>query len=380
MSTDFTGFSFDGIHSSRLGIVRVSGGDRYDEGLIPEIDDKTTEIPGNDGEYFFGSRYGTKSHTIQIAYDSVTEKQFRQIRRLFGTKKNCTLVFDERPYKVYYAKVKDPIELNYVCFDQTVYDEEVIPEGGIWDREDEVHRDIVRKQPRLDGNGNVVKERIYKGEGTIELISYYPFAHQQFKILDLYRNTSELIGNPITLYSNVDEWAESSGLLTAEQFETYQIDQTIACDITPYNVQIPVYNPGDLDTGFFLYIPFDSNGKISPNTGDHIEINADSEVMFLKEIETKDVSRAKGETGIIINTVNHLIEGVVYNVVTENNGVVTATWETTGYLYNEFIEVGRFPKIRHNDWYFDDEQHVQTIHINCAAGTNIQIQYDYLYF
>ena len=57
MSTDFTGFSFDGIHSSRLGIVRVSGGDRYDEGLIPEIDDKTTEIPGNDGEYFFGKMY-----------------------------------------------------------------------------------------------------------------------------------------------------------------------------------------------------------------------------------------------------------------------------------------------------------------------------------
>lgn len=39
---DFTGFKFGNIHSSDLGIIRVSGGDRYDEALHPEIKDRTT--------------------------------------------------------------------------------------------------------------------------------------------------------------------------------------------------------------------------------------------------------------------------------------------------------------------------------------------------
>ena len=40
---DFTGFSFGGVHSSDLGITRVSGGDRYEEKLHPEVSDRTAE-------------------------------------------------------------------------------------------------------------------------------------------------------------------------------------------------------------------------------------------------------------------------------------------------------------------------------------------------
>ena len=83
---DFTGFTFGGVHSSDLGIIRVSGGDRYDEQLHPEIKDRTAEVPGLNGDYYFGSDFGPRSFDIEIAFDSLTEEQFRKLRRVFGTK------------------------------------------------------------------------------------------------------------------------------------------------------------------------------------------------------------------------------------------------------------------------------------------------------
>ena len=81
MKGDFTGFSFDGIHSSILGITRVSDGDFYEENLHPDFENKITSVPGKDGEYYFGNDYGSKPIKISIAFDSVTEKQLRLINR-----------------------------------------------------------------------------------------------------------------------------------------------------------------------------------------------------------------------------------------------------------------------------------------------------------
>ena len=45
---DFMGFTFGDKTSESLGITRVSGGDRYEEELFPEIKDVTAEIAGID--------------------------------------------------------------------------------------------------------------------------------------------------------------------------------------------------------------------------------------------------------------------------------------------------------------------------------------------
>ena len=113
---DFTGFTFDGVHSSELGIVRVSDGDRYKDSLSPEIKDINAEVPGMDGEYYFGTNFGTREFSIEIAYDSITEEQLRDIRGEFSQKRICELVFDEEPYKKYLVKPSNPVELSYVCF------------------------------------------------------------------------------------------------------------------------------------------------------------------------------------------------------------------------------------------------------------------------
>lgn len=392
MKGDFLGFSFDGIHCSQLGITHVSSSDRYDEELFSEVRDKTIEIPNNHGEYYYGSTYGTRTFDIDFAYDSITETQFRKIRRLFGTTKICDLIFDERPYKVYRAKIESPLEMSYVCFDeQKRHPGDTIVHGGIRYVEENgelVKEDITPWVYEFDSNGRPIKERIYKGEGKISLICYQPFAHQLFKIKELYERAGENQGNLVTTYTNVDEWIESSGILTEVEWNTYHIDQVISVN-TPYTYGIPVYNPGDLNVGFYLYIPFkqivtpveNSNPIITyeilpRGENSDIIINGDTEVLVLNPIKRKG-----NDTGILINTCTHLIEGVVFSQIAHENDYRRPAWQPTGNLYNEYIKVGEFPHIKCNDWELDTvDNHSQAIYISCAEVEGISIYYDYLYF
>ena len=133
--------------------------------------------------------------------------------------------------------------------------------------------------------------------------------------------------------------------------------------------------------GLQLYIPFDTKGEIKPYVGDLVVINGETNSLYLKDIKrlyTKD-------TGILINSVNHLIEGVIFD--SDNS-----TWVLTGSLYNQFVAGGDFPLIKRSDWRLDDTHYEQSIRLNlyndglldgAAANdiiTGIQIFYDYLYF
>lgn len=433
MKGDFLGFSFDGIHSSRLGITRVSEGDRYNESLVPEIEDKIIPVPGENGSYFFGSLYRTKSITIQIAFDSLTESQFRQLRKLLAIKKPCKLILDERPYKVYTAKISAPPQFNYICFDEEQY---------FWEDHSELENNGGYIPKSIDHKLYTGRtQRIYKGEGTIEFECIYPYAVDQFKILDLYGNfdfkptwgigayyknnprtsgeaqeriaydtehavEGEVIdendpkytvikidsGNTITIYDNTEDWAESSGILPYEYYKKYNVDNVYAVDnVVGYNACIPVYNAGDVDAPFYLFLPFENNGldeagSLNTASGNYIDINVGNRLLRLKPFQSATTFRK--ENGVIINTNNHLIEGVVYDME-------TSTWRTTGNLYNEFIIAGDFAKIKANDWtMFDtyDGSHTQTIYLNCATALPVfdennqvknigaKIHYNYLYY
>ena len=193
LKEDFIGFSFNGHRSESLGIVRVSDGSRYNEDLVPTAQDKTVQVPGGDGFYYFGSDYTQRQFSINIAFDELTEKQFRELQQVFGTKELGKLIFDERPYKYYMVKSGKP-QLKYICF------------------------------------GKEGEARIYKGEGTLTFTAYYPFAKSVFKFLNEYSD------------KNKDEWKEASGMKAEKG--TY--------DTVSDNGSISVYNAGDLEADFIL--------------------------------------------------------------------------------------------------------------------------------
>lgn len=363
MKGDFLGFSFDNIHSSNLNIVRVSDGDRYTEDLYPEFEDNTLAMPGRDGEFYFGSNFKSKSISIRIAFDGITERNFRQIQKLFSVRKPCKLVFDERPYKVYTAKLTEPIQLDYICFDEskkvastTAYPGlRIIRDNSSWERES--------IYPYIKQEG---KQRIYKGEGTINLICTYPFAKSQFKTLEEY-----------TDYSNVSEWKDDSGILSAAEYNAWGLDTVhLSSDAAGYNAEIPVYNAGDIDAPFYLFIPYANTGdytygQISPETGDYILIDMDNASLILKPITAR--KHLISENGIIINTNNHLIEGVVCHSIEDG-------WTTTGEIYNNYIAGGDFGKIECTDFNLSTTEGRQQIRLNCANAAGVQIAYNYLYY
>jgi hypothetical protein len=71
---DFLAFSFNGKHSwDDFHIYRTSDGDRYNENLTPTLTDKTAEVPGGDGMYYFGTTHKQRDFNISFAFDSLTE-------------------------------------------------------------------------------------------------------------------------------------------------------------------------------------------------------------------------------------------------------------------------------------------------------------------
>ena len=293
LSGDFIGFTFNGVHSSDMGIIRTSNGSRFNENLLPASTDKTVQIPGGDGTYYFGSNYTQRQIPISIATDELTETQFRQLKQWLGDKQIHPLAFDEAPYKTYMVKTSSIPTLKFICFDNIT-----------------------------KNNGEIVVNRVYKGEGSLQFIAYFPFARCTKKYLSEYTD------------SNKEEWASASGLLTTQG------------DYDGTGAEINLYNPGDVETDFFAYYARTSLKRLT-------KIYINSNILNFDFSNNDNVI----DTYIRINSKANLIEGCDEN------------FKPTGTLYNKFITSGDFFKIP------TGENQLLSVGANC-----VKIEYDYLYY
>lgn len=353
---DFVGFTFNGYHSSDLGIVRVSDSDRYNENLLPEIKDGTVEAIGVDGVYFFNSFYGKKTFDIKIAFDNLSEEQFRKLRQVFGDKKIHDLIFDEVPYKVYQVKTAVPPNLKYVCFDNPpeYIDVDFITNKKIYTKED------------LYGIGPRNNEgRVYKGEGQLSFVSYYPYAKSRFKYIDNYvlENLPEWgsieTGTAEDVHYNLYDWIDSVGLRLSDSTKHYNNKTYIIDTVTSEGVMY--YNPGDLPTSFYLDFIFEN------------EINNFKGLVITDTYGGKTLAINKfdlySDNGFRINTKLNLIEGLILQ-----NG----EYVLSGNVYNEYIENGDFFKLPTTN----DLEWLSIMSLSSSESLTFtgKINYDYLYY
>ena len=223
---DYLGFTYNGKHSSVLGIVRTSNGSRFDESLLPTMQDKTVQVPGGDGVYYFGSYYTSRPFVINFAFDSLTEEQISTLKRVFGDKKIHDLIFDERPYKAYRAKVTGSATIKYIPFSE--------------------------------GDTN----RIYKGEGTIQFTCYEPFARC---ILTAEDKEEDLISK----YANYQEWKESARIDWSRNFGDIE---------APFKLTIKGKGSISTNNGTIAWV-LDENEKAILNTKIGIAINEANEIV-----------------------------------------------------------------------------------------------------
>ena len=250
-SSDYIGFTFNNTHSSSLGIVRTSDGSRFNENLLPIIQDKTVQVPGGDGTYYFGSFYTQRQFNIPFAFDSLTEEQFATLKRWLGDKQVHELIFDELPYKAYQAKITGSATIKHIPFDE---------------------------------NG----KRVYKGEGSVQFTAYYPYAKSTFKFL----NDGQVLN-----IVNTEEWKEASRIRTNPYIVE---DESTTYDELRAN-SINLYNAGDIETHFQFKINF-VEGKI-PASKIYIDEDASRQLIWTE-------MKAKGTDAYIkFNTKLNIIEG-----------------------------------------------------------------------
>lgn len=323
--TDFIGFSFNGKKSEDLGIKRVSDGSRYNEDLFGAFQDTTVQVPGGDGLYYFRTNFTQRTFNINIAFDKITESQFIELRRAFAPNLMGPLVFDERPYKAYSVKVQSPPQFKYLCFEE---------------------------------NG----KRVYKGEGTIIFVSYYPYASG----VKLYLNSLTSAN-----YPNKDQWKDSTRMPNSSEDLKYSYKKGIT-----YNgngEEVYVYNAGDVETDCrIITTPFRlSSGAtftLRRYDSSNIEGKDLARISFSSGVTKKD----ENDTYICINSKTNLVEGCKWDESAQD-------YIPTGTLYNEYISSGDFFKIPVSAAESDAE--TLSIKVSGSASDSIyRLRYNYLYY
>lgn len=348
---DFLGFTIGSTHSSELGIVRISDSNRYTEDLIPEHSEKTTTSSGLDMTYYFDSNYTQKKFTIKFAFDSLTEIQLRKLRQIFSKKEPQDLIFDETPYKVYSVKIDGQPQLSYLCFDEDY-------------------------------------KRVYKGDGSVSFIAYYPFARSRFKYIEDYniQNIPEWSG----IKDNKSDWLESSGIISKN---TSYILSTNSNSISNYidanhntetNIRkrqfIPIKNSGDSETNIKIKIELSGSlgsTGIDENTRYGIVISlgyanslgGSEEDIGKIELKIKPYELEKDSAYLEVDTEKELV------FYCKNN---------SKNIYNNNIISGNFFKIPKTE---KDEFLILKLQIESLDGSvandrilGMSIDYDYLYY
>lgn len=198
MRGEFIGFTYNGIHSEELGVIRTSSGDRFETIAAPELKDKTVVIPGSDETVYFGTEINSSKLSLKIALDGISEVQMNQIKQKWLDKKIHPLIFDEYPFKAYYAKVANS-SIRFTCLD--------------------------------DGKG----QRIYYGTGNLDFVCNYPYA------LGLYKDSEEFFKAYEGRYDLIE-----GGVLPASAGWVSQ------------NIKYSMSNTGDLDMDFKIIFTFEN--------------------------------------------------------------------------------------------------------------------------
>lgn len=162
---------------------------------------------------------------------------------MFSFKSIKPLIFDEFPYKKYMVKCAQPPQLRYLCFDKYEF-------------------------------------RIYKGEGTVQLVAYYPFA---FSVV-----------SPSLAYSEDGAVINNSGDMPANIEIVYNLQEVTG------NIDLTLQGADNQDTSVYGIL------------------------------KLKDVTKEDSDTYMSINTQTQLIEGLDGNK------------QKTGKLYNKYIDAGDF--------------------------------------
>lgn len=286
---DYLGFSFNGIHSSELGLVRVNGSNISDQ-LLPQITDITTVPAKKSHTLYYGTTYQQRTFSINFAFEKLTEEEIIKIKQTFNDNGIHKLIYDETPYKSYRAKARGASVIKHLAF--------------------------------VDGQQN----RYYNGEGSISFISYFPFAISEFSSLNSERyNQDWRMASDIPaegLYGTVEDnqaWIYNAGdddmiikvTLNVESLMAEKIDFEIRCQTESGDEKILYFNNMPLQNKY-IDIDFFRGTVYGYNSNDGTEFNKISYLAYQRgetlSPSPKETMRlvfyGQSKTGTTVNEIN----------------------------------------------------------------------------
>ena len=152
---EYIDFSFAGRHISEFGLVAVTSSDRYQFHGSPEFTDETTSVNGVNGQYYWGTKFKTKTYNYSLVTDGMTERQFDDFKRHFRPGYYGQFYEDAWFDRYAYVRIKSVVEFSFIPF-----------------------------QEDIEIAGNKIKSRIYKGECKISFIQDEPYSYSFYQVLD----------------------------------------------------------------------------------------------------------------------------------------------------------------------------------------------------
>lgn len=207
LSGPYIGFKFGDVHSSDLGIVRVSDGSRYIKNLLPNIQEKTVSIPGSDGTYYFDTYYTQRQFSISIAFHGITQSTLNRMHEIFSTKIPQKLIFDEDGDKYIIAKPTGSPQLKFVYFENA---------------DDRPEVELIHTHKLNSTKVEVIKNLggTYSGEGTLNFVAYDPYFYRE-NTIEKSITANKGTFNPVPINMGVYESPFQIGLFNILQKTTY---------------------------------------------------------------------------------------------------------------------------------------------------------------
>lgn len=309
----FTGFTFGDYHTSQFHLIRTSDGSRYNDETFAQAKDTTITVPGMDGSLYISSQRQNRVFNLKFAYDGLTEEDIFDIREWFASDKEQKLIFDERPYCYYMGKVTGTPKLSYICFDD--------PDS-----------------PR---------RRIYKGEGTVTITCYYPYAKSLYKSQEEQRENLAYVDKETNetkyFYEDIEQWVNSAVL-----------PETAAALPEGGDVSIQINNTGHMPMHFRMLL------SANKPTG-KIQVNGKT-IMELSDLDWAE--KDKGGIFYIYDSELHL-----FFTIPRTRGTEIPNSYAGLSIANTIIKAGDFFQIPTNS------QKISTTNLTIK-----QIEYSYIYY
>jgi phage-related protein len=112
---EYLTFKYNEKDSSEMGVYSITEGNRYKRSIEPEFEDSVLNVPGYDGEYYYGTNITKQTFALSCFAHHLTLPEYDRMRVWLHPRTVGKLVLPDHPYKYYIVKPEEISELSLLA-------------------------------------------------------------------------------------------------------------------------------------------------------------------------------------------------------------------------------------------------------------------------